>query len=46
MRAEIKPMLVVIASVDQEPRPATSSHSAFVRFATTGELPNASGLGK
>src|SRR2546421_8399446 len=43
--AVIGPTLVAIALVAQEPRHVTFSHSAFVRFATTGELPNAAGLG-
>ena len=45
MHAVIGPTLVGIALAGQEPQRVTSSHSAFVQFATTGALPNAAGLG-
>jgi len=42
--AVIELLLVGTALVAQEPRPVTSSHSAFVQFATTRESPNAQDL--
>jgi hypothetical protein len=43
--AVIGPTLVAIALVDQERRHATSFHSAFVPFTTTGKVLNATGFG-